>query len=245
MPTTDLFLGGRLRLAQAARGHRAGTDAVLLQACVRADARGAGVDVGAGVGAAGLSALVRAPGLSMTLAEIDPAGVARARANIEANGFAARARAVEVDILRAAARRAAGLADGAATLVLTNPPFYSPAAARASPDADRARAHMGEIGPWMKAALALLAPGGRFAMIHRPEALKEILDVAEGRLGALRLKPVLARAGAPAVRLLVAGVKASRAPLAISPQLVLHDDSGAFTPEAEAIHKGEAEIDMR
>lgn len=218
---------------------------MLLQACVRADASGAAVDAGAGVGAAGLSALARAPGLSMTLAEIDAATVARAQANIAANGFAGRARAVEVDLLRAPARRAAGLADGAAALVLTNPPFYSPGAARASPDADRARAHMGEIGPWMKAALALLAPGGRFLMIHRPEALREILDVAEGRLGALRLKPVLARASAPAIRLLVAGVKASRAPLAILPQLVLHEDNGAFTAEAEAIHKGEAEIDMR
>ncbi len=180
----------------------------------------------------------------MVLAEVDPATVALARANIAANGLEGRARAVEVDILKPAARRAAGLADGAATLVLTNPPFHAPGAARASPDADRARAHMGQAGPWMKAALALLAPGGRFLMIHRPDALADILDAAEGRLGALRLKPVLPRAGAPAVRLLVAGVKASRAPLAILPQLVLHEGD-AFAPEAEAIHKGEADIDMR
>lgn len=246
MPTTDLstdlFLGGRLRLAQPARGHRAGTDAVLLQACVPADATGAAIDVGAGVGAAGLAALLRAPALAMTLAEIDPATAALARTNAAANGLAAVV--VEVDVLEAAARRAAGLKDGAAALVLTNPPFYAPGAARASPDPARARAHMGEIGPWMKAALALLAPGGLFLMIHRPDALPEILRGAEGRLGGLRIKPVSPRAGVAAVRILVAGRKGSRAPLALSPELVLHGADGAFTPAAAALHAGAAGVDM-
>ena len=39
----------------------------------------------------------------------------------------------------------------------------------------------------------------------------------------LRLKPVLPRADAPAIRLLLSGRKASRAPLAILPGLTLHD----------------------
>lgn len=238
----DLFLGGRLRLRQAAHGHRAGTDAALLQACAPADARGLCIDVGAGVGAAGLSALVRAPALDMVLAEIDSAACARAAENIALNGL--QARVVEADVLRPAARRAAGLADGAADMVLTNPPFYAPGAARASPDADRARAHMGEIGPWMKAALALLKPGGWFYMIHRPDALPDILAACEGRLGGLRLKPVLPRADAPAIRLLLSGRKASRAPLAILPGLTLHRADGAFTPLAQAIHLGETGLDM-
>ena len=61
-PRLDAFLGGRLTLRQLPSGHRAGTDAVLLAACVPPNAKGLGVDVGAGVGAAGLSALARAEG---------------------------------------------------------------------------------------------------------------------------------------------------------------------------------------
>ena len=50
----DAFLGGRIRLRQPRRGHRAGTDAVLL-AALAAPREGETVyDLGAGVGAVGL-----------------------------------------------------------------------------------------------------------------------------------------------------------------------------------------------
>lgn len=217
---------------------------MLLAACVPSDAKGRAADVGAGVGAAGLSVLARADGLDMTFVEIDPALTALCAENIAANDLVARARAVEADVLVAARRRAAGLADGAFDLVITNPPFLDPAAARVSPDAAKARAHVaqGGLGAWMKAALALLRPGGTFSMIHRADALADILASAKGRIGGLRLIPVHARAGEPAVRLLVSGKKGSRAPLAILPPLVLHGPGGGFTPEAEAIHCGEAGI---
>lgn len=242
-PPPDAFLGGLLTLRQPEKGHRAGTDAVLLAACVPlAPVRA--VDVGSGVGAAGLAALARGAGLDMTCVEIDPALVALCDRNISENGLAARARALAVDALDAASRRAAGLADGAFDLVLTNPPFLDPAHVRRSPDAARARAHVADGGLelWMKAALALLRPGGVFLMIHRADALAEILNAAKGRIGNLRLLPVHAKAGEPAVRLLLYGKKGSRAPLALLPPLVLHEAGGGFTPQAEAIHRGEAGI---
>ena len=241
----DAFLGGRLSLRQPASGHRAGTDAVLLAACAPAGAAGRAADVGSGVGAAGLCALARAEDLDMTCVEIDPALVALCAANIADNGFAARARAIEADILKGAGRRAAGLADGGFDLVMTNPPFLEAARARVSPDASRALAHVlapGGLEGWMKASLALLKPAGLFLMIHRADALADVLAGARGRIGALRLMPVHEKAGEPAVRLLVAGIKGSRAPLALLPPLVLHGPGGGFTPEAQAIHRGDAAI---
>lgn len=243
-PRPDAFLGGRLSLRQPGSGHRAGTDAVLLAACLPADARGRAVDVGAGVGAAGLSALTRACDLDMTCVEIDPALTALCAQNIAGNGLAGRARAVAADVLKPASRRAAGLADSGFDWALTNPPFLDPAASRASPDAAKARAHVagGGLEAWMKASLALLAPGGSFLMIHRADALADILSSAKGRIGGLRLMAVHAKAGEPAVRLLVSGRKGSRGPLAILPPLVLHEPGGRFTRESEAIHRGEAGI---
>src|SRR5690606_28761077 len=133
--------------------------------------------------------------------------------------------------------------NGIATAVFTNPPFYEPCAVRASPHGGRAQAHVlgeGGVGAWMRACLALLAPGGRFAMIHLPVALKPILEACEGRLGAVRVVSIHARAGEAAGRIVVTGRKGSRAPLAIAPPFVVHEADGRFTWKAEAIHRGEA-----
>ena len=94
------------------------------------------------------------------------------------------------------------------------------------------------------AAAALLAPGGTLVMIHRPDALPALLAACEGRLGAVAVRPVLPREGEDAVRILLGGVKGSRAPLRLGPPFVLHAPGGGFTPEAEAVHRGEAPVAM-
>jgi tRNA1(Val) A37 N6-methylase TrmN6 len=247
-PTSlDAILGGRLRLRQFVGGHRVGADAVLLAAAA-GEPSSRFVDVGAGVGAVGLSLLERWPEARCDLVESEPGLAALARENAALNGLAARARIVTADVLSPRLRREAGLTDGKADLVLTNPPFFEAGSVRVSPDARRARAHVASPGEgdvsglqaWIVAALALLAPGGRFVMIHRADALEAILPAFGKRLGATTLRTVHPKAEAPAIRVLVSAIKGSRAPLRILPQLVLHEASGAFTPLAEAIHRGEA-----
>lgn len=247
--TRDSWLGGRLTLLQRLRGHRVGSDAALLAAAADL-AQGRLVDVGAGVGAVGLAILAGNASASADLIEIDPASCALASENAALNGLAPRTRVVEADILDARSRRAGGLVDEAADLVVVNPPFFEAGGVRVSPDAARARAHVfaGEAGAaplaaFLRASLALLRPGGKFVMIHRAEALESILAAVENRLGALTLKPVHPRAGAPAHRILVSGVKGSKAPLRIAPGLVLHEADGRLTGEADAIHRGERRID--
>ncbi|MGA2045140.1 MAG: methyltransferase [Roseiarcus sp.] len=250
----DALLGGRLILRQPARGHRVGTDAILLAAAAPADGVERLVDVGAGVGAVGLALLARLSGATADLVERDAACGALALENAARNGLAARTRVFCIDIGAARARRAAGLGDEAADLVVTNPPFFDAGMVRASPEPRRAQAHVFEgesaagVGPpalarWIAASLALLHAGGRFLMIHRPEALAPMLEAFGGRLGAIAILPVHPNAAAPAHRVLVAGVKGARGPLNLRPGLVLHDRAGAFTPLAEALHRGEALID--
>jgi tRNA1(Val) A37 N6-methylase TrmN6 len=238
------FLGGRLRLRQPFRGHRAGTDSILLAAATPALTSGLILDVGAGVGAVGLGAALFAPQASVGLVEIDPSLCALACENIADNRLITRVRAHEADVLNATARRAAGLADEQAELVLTNPPFLKAGAVRASPDRRRVLAHVSEGGlaPWSRACLALLKPGGTFIMIHRADALAECLSSVEGRLGAVSILPILPRVGEPATRILLRGVKGSKAPLSLLAPLVLHEADGRFTAEAGAIHRGEATV---
>jgi tRNA1(Val) A37 N6-methylase TrmN6 len=245
----DAWLGGRLKLTQPKRGHRVGSDAALLAAACDTSS-GRVVDVGAGVGAVGLALVRRCERLHADLVEIDAVLARLARDNAERNGLGKRVRIFQVDVSDARARREAGLADETADAVVTNPPFFEAGAARASLDEARARARIfsaGEPGAalmnWIRACLALIRPGGRFVMIHRPDALQPILAAVENRLGALALLPVQPRAGASAHRLLVSGVKGSKAPLRIAPALVLHESDGRLTAEADAIHRGEKLID--
>ena len=135
----DRLLGGQLRLRQFTDGHRAGTDAVLLAAAC-GEPEGLALDIGAGSGAAGLALALRAPRVTLRCVEIDPGNAELARQNIALNGLDARAACIEADVLSPKARRAAGLQDASAALVLTNPPFFEAGRIRLSPNAARALA---------------------------------------------------------------------------------------------------------
>jgi tRNA1(Val) A37 N6-methylase TrmN6 len=246
--TVDRWFGGRLTLVQPKGGHRVGSDAALL-ASAAGTPEGRIADVGAGVGAVGLS-LAQRSGASVDLIEIDPDMARLAEINAARNGLQGHARVVMLDVLKSGERRAAGLADESADCVVTNPPFFEPGKVRVSPNERRARAHVlapeasgATLEAWIRASLAILAPGGRFVMIHRPDALSVILAAIERRLGAVALLPVHPTAGARAHRLLIAGVKGSKAPLRIAPALVLHQADGRLSAEADAIHRGEALVD--
>ena len=238
----DTFLGGILHLHQPPRGaHRAGTDAVLL-ARLFAPAPGDRLcDVGAGTGAVGLACAALHPGTCLTLVERDPALIALARSNATRNGIAAAV--IEADVLASAAeRRAAGLVPDSFDLVLTNPPFFTPGRHRPSPHPGKAAAHdfpEGGLDLWIRTCTAILRPGGRLGLIHRADALPACLDALKGRYGGIAIRPVQAKAEAPAIRVLIAATRGSRAALSLLPPLVLHgSDPNMFTPEAEALHRG-------
>lgn len=241
--TRDAILGGRLLLTQPKTGHRAGHDAILLAALAPADARRL-VDLGAGVGTAGLAVLARLPEASAHLVELDAATAALARQNAADNGMAARCTVIEADVRRLG--KPAGPAEPAAhaaDLVIANPPFNARAAHQTSPDTRRAAAHMADgdtLQDWVLAAYRCLKPGGQLGLILRPADIAALLDALSGRFGAAELLPVHARADALAVRLLVRATKGRRTPPAILPGLILANADGRPTPAAEAVLRGEA-----
>ncbi|MGU3359456.1 tRNA1(Val) (adenine(37)-N6)-methyltransferase [Methylobacterium sp. M6A4_1b] len=239
----DLWLGGRLRLHQPPRGaHRAGTDAVLLAGLIAPDVGDVVCDVGAASGAVGLAVALRSPGCRAVLVEREPELVELARRNAEENGLAARATIIAADVLAPGTRRhAAGLLPGLADLLLTNPPFFEPGRHRASPIAAKASAHdlaEGGLDAWLRACVDLLRPQGRLGLIHRADHLPACLDALTGRFGAVAVRPVHARRDQPAIRILVSAVKGSRAPFRILPPVILHDETGEFTPDVAALNEG-------
>lgn len=239
MSAADGLFDGALKLFQPSAGHRVGADAVLLAAAAPKLDRGLIVDAGAGVGAVGLALALWNPGANCALLEFNAAAAALSRGNIAFNSLSERVKTIEADLFDVEARRAAGLIESA-DLVVSNPPFYAPGASRASPDQDRAMAHVlgpGGLERWLRACLALLRPGGIFVVIHRADALGELLAGVGGRIGAMEIAPIYPREQAAAIRVALRGKKGSKAPLRLQPGLVLHEANGRFTPRAEAIHR--------
>jgi tRNA1(Val) A37 N6-methylase TrmN6 len=237
--TENAVLGGQLRLTQKRGGHRIGHDAILLAAAADAKPGDRAVDLGAGVGAAGLALAARVPDVEVTLADIDPDLVAIASENIRRNGLANRVRAVVLDVAASAdAYATVRLPPGGIDHVLMNPPFNDPARLNVSPDAERRAAHSAPdsaLETWIEAAARLLHSAGRLTMIWRADGLAAVLAALDARFGGFVIIPVHGRAGQPAVRVLLRAGKGNRAPLQLLPGLVLNDEDGRPTAEAEDI----------
>lgn len=237
--TDDALLGGRLRLLQPRRGHRFGHDAVLLAAATAAEPGERAVDLGAGVGAAGLALARRVEDLAVTLVERDAGLAALAGQNAGRNGLAGRVRAVTLDVeAKAAACAACGLDPGRIDRVLMNPPFRDPARRQASPDPLRRAAHAGTAGTlsaWVGAASRLLRQKGTLTLIYPADGLADVLAALAQGFGAIAVLPVHPRPAAPALRVLVSAVKGSGALLAILPGFALSDADGRPSREADAV----------
>jgi tRNA1(Val) A37 N6-methylase TrmN6 len=241
--TEDLLLGGRVHLVQPEKGHRAGTDAVLLAASAPVKPGDVVVDVGAATGAVGLMAAAREKGARFVFVERDSHLAELCRRNCRRNGV--EGEVAVADVLDRASREAAGLNPESADLVLTNPPFLEEGQARISPDRRRAAAHAlpaGGLEDWLKACTGLLKPKGRLVLIHRADRVTECLAILEKRLGGLEIRFVHPSADRPAIRFLASGTRGSRAPASILPPLILNGPDGRFTPQAEALHRGEANL---
>lgn len=245
--TLDYFLGDRLAVRQPVRGYRAGIDAVLLAATARAG-EGPLLDLGAGVGTVGLCAAIRCPDLHVTLLERAPELAALARANIAANHLQDRATVVEAEIGETLPPGAARvLTAGSFAHVVANPPFHDEGAGTSSLWPLKAVSHAmtsDALELWARFMARMAAPGGRATMIHKADALPRILSAFQNRFGALTMLPIHPREGAPAIRVIVDGVKGSRAPLVLKPGIVLHGPGNAFLPDIDAILRNGAALQI-
>jgi len=241
--TEDCLIGGRVRLCQPAKGYRAAIDPVFLAAAVTVEAGETVLDLGCGVGAAGLCLLARQPLARVTGVELQAGMAALARRNGLANGHDAdHFRIVEGSALTPPPE----IAGGGFAHVMTNPPFQPPGRGTAPPEGSKALAHVesaGDLAAWVKAAARLLAPKGRLWVIHRADRLGELLASFSGRgLGEVRVLPLWPKSGRCAGRVIVSARKGSRTPFALLPGLVLHRGDGGYSPEAEAVLRDAAAI---
>jgi tRNA1(Val) A37 N6-methylase TrmN6 len=244
--TEDAFLGGQLLLKQKRSGHRAGHDAILLAAATEARTGDRVVELGAGIGAAGLALARRVAGIRLSLVEIDPELAELTRANAAANAIAAETIVLDVTA-DAQAFAANGLSPDSVDVVLMNPPFNDPARHRGSPDQARQIAHVATeetLQAWVHAARRILRSDGVLTLIWRADGLAEVLAALSRGFGSLSILPVHGEAGRPAIRVLVRAIKGGRAPTRLLPGLMLNDQSRVPKKEVKDILEGRAVLPL-
>ncbi len=237
--TEDAFLGGKLTIAQAVHGSRAGLDAVFLAAACPAKSGDQVLDAGTGSGIVALAIARRVEGVNVTGVEIDADLCELARNNAVQNGLTDRAAFHCGDLSAPLSRLVAlGLAPDSFDHAVANPPFLEEGEARLPQGAMLNRAHAsapGELESWIKCLASFVKPRGTVTIVHRADALPRLLGCLQGRFGGLAVYPLFPRDGATASRILVQGRKGSRAPLRLMRGMVLHGAGNGFTAEAEPI----------
>jgi tRNA1(Val) A37 N6-methylase TrmN6 len=244
--TEDAFLGGQLRLLQPKSGHRAGHDAMLLAAATPAHSGDRVVDLGAGVGAAGLAVARRVKGIDLVLVEIDAALAGLARGNAASNAISAEVIVLDVTS-EAGAFAAAGLTPDSVDVVLMNPPFNDPARHRASPDKTRQIAHVATdatLESWIHASRRILKSGGALTLIWRADGLTEVLASLGRGFGSLAILPVHADTATPAIRVLIRAIKGGRAPTRMLAALMLNNESAVPNKQVQDILAGKGVLPL-
>ncbi|MGK7651467.1 tRNA1(Val) (adenine(37)-N6)-methyltransferase [Roseovarius sp. B08] len=242
--TCDDFLGGRLKILQPRAGYRAGIDPVLLAASIPAKPGDTVLDLGCGVGVAGLCLARRVSGVHLTGLERQPAYADLARANGAANDLPFEV--VEGDL----SDMPRTLRDRQFHHVLANPPYFDRAASTTAADPGREGA-MGEdtrLAAWVAAAAKRTRPKGTTTFIQRAERLPELLSHAAGHLGSLQLLPLIPRPGRPARLVLLRGRRGGRAAFRLHDGLCLHNgqhhvnDCENYTPATACILRDGGEM---
>jgi tRNA1Val (adenine37-N6)-methyltransferase len=228
----DSFLGGRITAQQPPDGFRSGTDAVMLAAAIPAQEDDELLELGAGVGVASLCVAARISGCGVAGLEVFPELVALAQANARANGMEARVSFVCADIFDLPKPWQRNF-----NHVFCNPPFHGEEG-MTSPRAERARAlqDKGQLVNWMASGLMRVRAGGTFTVIIRADRLQEALDALP--LTGVTIFPLWPHEGEPAKRVIVQIRKNARAPMALLAGLVLHEENGNYTHDAEAVLRG-------
>ncbi len=233
--TCDSFLGGGVLLYQPQKGYRAGIDAVFLSSCVHPKEGQSILDVGAGIGTAGILLLVREkeslPFYMVALEKEEELSEISQR-NAVLNHVASFFTACANDLKNIPSE----IREKSFDHVMTNPPFFE--GTMVSPNVLKAQSnHPSSVSfeDWIDFCIKRLKPFGTLTLIIPPQRLPQVLRVCSDRVGDLQVFPLWQRAETPAKRLLIQGIKGRKSPLKLLRGLVLHESTHVFTPEARAV----------
>ena len=224
-----------LRIAQPVSGYRFSLDALLLTDFAPLAANDTIIDLGTGCGVIALILARYRADSSVVAVEKNPVMAGLAVRNIESNGLSERVTVLEEDVLGLRKRYPVSSFD----LVVSNPPFRTPASGRISPQAGRDAARhetTAGLADFLAAAKYLVKPSGRICFIHHPSRLPEFMSTAVAlKLAFVRLRMVHGTSRLPATMFLAELAKGSRRGLTVEAPLIVRDENGDYTDEVAGI----------
>lgn len=234
-------LDKRLKLLQVPDGFRTSMDSVFLAAACKAKGGDHILDMGCGVGGAGLAVLRRVEGARLTGVDIQEDHVELAQKNVGLNEMGGAAEFVCSDIR-------AFKPETSFDHVICNPPYLEAGAHTMSPSEKKARAlgHLEEdisTQTWLDLGFRFLKSRGTLSIIHRADQIDKIMLGLKSRFGNIETIPLWPRDGQDAKRVIVRAVKDRNGPAQIRAGIVLHEEDGSYTARADDILRGMQAID--
>ncbi len=224
-------LNDQVQLWHAADGFRTGLDSVMLAAACPVKEKQSILDLGCGVGGAGLCVLARVSGVTLTGIDIQSDHIKFAIQNAAENNMDGRTTFISSDIC--------DYKDGRFDHVICNPPYQDSGERVSSPSATKETAHAHQedvnLQDWIDAAVRNLKSKGSLTIIHRADQTDKIIQCLEGRFGGTEIIPLWPKKGIPAKRVIIRTYRDSRSPATIYPGIVLHQENGDYTDEAEGV----------
>lgn len=230
------ILGQKVRLLQPDQGFRTGLDSVMLAAACPAGPGDTVLDMGAGVGGAGFALAFRVAGCHVTGIEVQQDYYDLAVQNTTLNDTLSNISFIHEDVFK----YEVSSPDKRFNHVICNPPYMESGAHLKSPDQGKAiaKGHDGDdqsIKHWVDAAFNVLKAKGTLTIIHRADMTDKIIQSFGKRFGAVEIIPLWPKAGQEAKRVIIRAVKDRRSPARLHSGIILHDDAGNYTKEADAV----------
>lgn len=233
-------LGKRIELEQHEGGFQTSIDAVLLAAACPAKSGDHILDLGCGVGSAGLCVLRRVEGTQLTGIDIQDDVLRLAKENAKRNDMGDRADFIQTDVKT--------FERLAFDHVICNPPYLSAGDFNTPPSPSKATAVSAELGEttlkdWVTCAFQCLKGQGSLTIIHRADQTDAIIHAMGKRFGAVEIIPLWPKSGVDAKRVIIRAHKHRKSAASFYAGITIHDEEGAYTAEAENILRGMAAID--
>ena len=213
-----------------------GMDAVLLSGFARADKGDHVIDLGTGTGIIPILMEAKTEASHLIGLEIQEESADMARRSVALNNLEAKIEIVTGDIKQAVELFGKSTMD----VVTSNPPYMIGQHGLKNPDSEKAIARhevLCTLEDVVKAAAALLKPGGNFFMVHRPFRLAEIMTC----LSNYKLEPKRMRLVYPFVdkepnMVLIEANRGGRSRLTVEKPLIVYKEQGVYTDEIYEVY---------
>lgn len=215
-----------------------GMDAVLLTGFASLKKEGRMLDLGTGTGVIPILMEAKTEGSRFVGLEIQPESADMARRSVAMNGLEDKVEIVTGDVKEASRIFGRSSFD----VVTSNPPYMTGNHGLVNPNLPKAIARhevLCTLEDVVREAAAVLVPGGRFFLVHRPFRLPEIFGVMQKyKLEPKRMQLVYPYVDKEPNMVLIEGIYGAKARITVEKPLIVYHEDGSYTESVYNAYDG-------